>query len=91
MDSRKNLDLLLGVSILLSVGLLLFEFYIWLIIPAALILAGIFSKKFTATASGTLRSIGSIFSVLITKVFLSTLFFLILLPIAVAQGLISRH
>lgn len=90
MEPRRNLDFLLGVSLLLAVGLLFFKLYIWLSVPAILIVAGIFSKKFTAAFTSTLRYIGSMVNVLIIKFILTIFFLLILLPIVVAQGLISR-
>lgn len=90
MEPRRNLDFLLGVSLLLAVGLLFFELYIWLTIPAVFMVVGILSDKFAAAFTGTLRYIGSLINTLIVKVVLSTFFLLILLPIVIVQGLISR-
>jgi hypothetical protein len=90
MEPRRNLDLLLGVMLLLAVVFLRFELYVWLIIPGLLITAGILSSKFSAVAAHALRTVGSFFSMVVTKVFVSTLFFLILLPVVIAQGLITK-
>ena len=90
MEPRRNLDLLLGVSLLLAVALLVFELYVWLIIPGLLIAVGILSSKFAALSAGTLRTIGGFFSMVITKVIVSTVFLLILLPVVIAQGLITK-
>jgi len=90
MEPRRNLDFLLGVSLLLAVGLLFFELYIFLTIPAVFMLVGVLSKKFTAAFSSTLRYIGSLINTLVIKFILSIFFLFILLPIVIAQGLTSR-
>lgn len=90
MEPRRNLDLLLGVSLLLAAVLLFFELYVWLIIPGFFMFAGILSHKFAAALATAIRTIGGFFNTVITKVFVSTVFFLILLPVVIAQGLISK-
>jgi hypothetical protein len=90
MEPRKDFERILAVSIALLVAFLLFEMYWFLTIPAAIVLLGIFSEKFTTIIVGAFRKTGSLISGVMTKIILSLLFLLILLPIAITQGLISK-